>query len=232
MLLPRASPSCSKERLSILQFVFLLRSHFRAFLSILLFAFGVHCLKHLPVPFSSSLFYPKDLLVLPGEAAGERMLGTWTSSAAVPQPPVLGCSLSVIDHALSLGCGELERCSLLSPAVVSRPSPAPGTSSRRGSGWAGRTSLAGSRGQSCLRPGAGEGRACRASPASHGFPHARKVGCQTQEQTAALGIWGLETPPAKGELFWGWEEPGAAGDARGGFGEQRGFWGCRGAELC
>lgn len=71
MLVLCPSLSYLKERLSILWLVSLTlkRNHFRAFISVLLLAFRACCLKCFHAPFSSSLFYPGDLLVLPGEAA-------------------------------------------------------------------------------------------------------------------------------------------------------------------
>lgn len=119
----RPSPSCSKERLGIHQLVsFTLKtSHLRVFISILLLAFRACCLKCLCVPFSSSLFYPRDLLVLLREVVEERHrggedarhLGGLRRSALATGFRVVPSQLSTV----SLVWGETSwsPCSLLSP---------------------------------------------------------------------------------------------------------------------
>lgn len=99
VLAPCPSPSRSKEGLSILQLVsfMLKRSHFSAFVSILVLVFRACCLKCLCALFSSSLFYSSDLLVLPRQVLMESHGG-----GADTQQLVLGCSLVVISRTLGV----------------------------------------------------------------------------------------------------------------------------------
>lgn len=101
-------PVCSNEGLDSLWLVsfMLKRSHFRAFTSILLLVFRDCCLKCFHVPFSSSLFYPRDPLW--GGSGGEMQQGSRCSVPGqaplwLPRPLFLGYSLLVIDRVLGLG---------------------------------------------------------------------------------------------------------------------------------